>query len=220
MAINEGSSFRWRAPRDALLDQRCRIGVAIRRWQAMLRRLLTRFPRAVLVLLLVPLLGAVIWQAIRFAPMYVTDLAFSADGRHLLISLRKRHDQDQEIEGSSVVQTWDVEAGQLVDSQCIGQGRILFTPHARNLIDFSRAGHLRLLDPKTHESIREWDLPEELGSIYRVVSNGHLVVVASYTKDGTEYLTCFNSEGARTLLRCAWSRPARGASCGWSAAFT
>ena len=103
----------------------------------MLRRLLTRFPRAVLVVLLVPLLGAVTWQAIRFAPKYVIDLAFSADGRHLLISLTKWNDQDPEpeIEGSSVVQTWDVESSQLADSQRIGQGMIRFTPHARNFID-------------------------------------------------------------------------------------
>lgn len=51
------------------------------RWRVMLRRRLTRFPRTVLLLLLVPLLGAVIWQAIRFTPMYVVDLAFSAVAR-------------------------------------------------------------------------------------------------------------------------------------------
>ena len=70
----------------------------------MSRRWFTRFPRVVLLLLLVPLLGAVTWQAIRFTPTYVADLAFSADGRHLLISRTKRIDQELPVEASSVVQ--------------------------------------------------------------------------------------------------------------------
>jgi WD40 repeat protein len=167
----------------------------------MLRRWLTRFPRAILVLLLVPLLGAVIWQTVRFAPKHVIDLAFSADGRHLLISFIKRNDLKPAIEASNVVETWDLESGQLVDSQRFGQGTILFTSNAENFINCAHTGHIRLLRPGTNRPLKEWHLPEKFGTVWRVLSNGHLAIVHSTTNGDTRYVTCLNSEGAHALVK-------------------
>ncbi len=160
--------------------------------------------RIALLLLLVPLLGTIIWQVNRFAPRYIRDLAFSSDGHQLLASLTKWDDHGESIEGSSVVKTWDVQSGRLIRSEHVGQGTIILASNAENYIDFTRSGHIRILDPGTDKPLNQWDLPEEFGEIQYVWCNEQLAIAYSLCKNGKSYATCLDSEGVRILTHADW----------------
>lgn len=168
--------------------------------------------RVVLLVLLVPLIVAVVWQAVHFAPRHVTGLAFSADGRELLVGRTRVGDRQQAdgqnlaIEGSGFVETWDVKSSRLVCSKRMGWGKTVFAHGAKYFVDFTRAGRIHILDPKTTEPLKQWDVPRQFGAIMDVASNGHLAIVSSHTYDGTHYITCINSEGMQTLAKAAFGK--------------